>query len=203
MGPLGSGSCREETEERRQALKLLAEGRGPPPGGAWSVGWLCSPALVTLPLPPTQVILSGLHGPSRTRDRPGRLRGKWAGQRGDQSHCRDARSESGGGGGPSHQDDSRGRQREMDSRYRISAHCPSPAFALGRGRHAADLMRPCVCFHKPSLNIRRVQGCCARSEWGTGPPCQQGRVAGPTQISVSASAQTLTTATSVRPSVFI
>ena len=63
MGPLGSGSCREETEERRQALKLLAEGRGPPPGGAWSVGWLCSPALVTLPLPPTQVILSGLHGP--------------------------------------------------------------------------------------------------------------------------------------------
>ena len=97
MGPLGSGSCREETEERRQALKLLAEGRGPPPGGAWSVGWLCSPALVTLPLPPTQVILSGLHGPSRTRDRPGRLRGKRAGQRGDQSHCRDARSESGGG----------------------------------------------------------------------------------------------------------
>ena len=75
------------------------------------------------------------------------------------------------GPGGSGQDGSRGRQREAHSRFGVSvgAHCLCSAFALGRGRRAADLMRPCVCFHEPALNTHRVRGCWAQGAWGTGP----------------------------------
>lgn len=66
--------------------------------------------------------------------------------------------------------DNRGRQREVHSRFRVSvrAHCPYTAFAPGRGQRAADLMRPCTCFHEPALNTHHVRGCWAQGAWGTG-----------------------------------
>lgn len=86
-GPSALGAAESRWRGDAGLSSCWQKAAAPPPGGAWPVGWLCSPALVTLLLPPTQV-----RGPSRTHEGPGRPRGKWAGPR-DQSHCCDAGSD--------------------------------------------------------------------------------------------------------------
>lgn len=86
-GPSALGAAERRWRGDARLSSCWQKAAAPLPGGAWPVGWLCSPALVTLLLPPTQV-----HGPSRTHDGPGRPQGKWAGPK-DQSHCCDASSD--------------------------------------------------------------------------------------------------------------